>query len=65
MLTPLVNPVPRRVRARSRTSRTSGYGIDLQREHRFLKELSPEQVERWRARSFPSVFELNFRGIPG
>ena len=42
-----------------------GYSVDLQREHRFLRQLSPEQVDRWCARSFPSVFELNFRGIPG
>jgi fatty aldehyde-generating acyl-ACP reductase len=42
-----------------------GYTSDLQREHRFLKGLAPERFAQWCARSFPTVFELNFRGIPG
>ncbi len=41
-----------------------GYTADLQREHAFLKHLTAEQFEAWCARSFPTVFELNFRDIP-
>jgi predicted amino acid dehydrogenase len=65
MLAPLVNRFRRTGQGTFAHLAHFGYSIDLQREHRFLKELSPEQVDRWCARSFPSVFELNFRGIPG
>jgi predicted amino acid dehydrogenase len=42
-----------------------GYTSDLQREHSFLRGFSPEQFAQWCDRSFPSVFEMNFRSIPG
>jgi len=42
-----------------------GYYSDLKREHGFLKQLPDELVEAWCSRSFPTVFELNFRGFNG
>lgn len=65
ILAPLVNRFRRTGQGTFAHLAHFGYSVDLQREHRFLKELSPEQIDRWCARSFPSVFELNFRGIPG
>lgn len=40
-----------------------GYTSDLEREHGFLRTLSPELFDQWCQRSFPTVFELNFRDL--
>ncbi|MBI1924469.1 hypothetical protein HYR99_09475 [Candidatus Poribacteria bacterium] len=42
-----------------------GYTTDLQREHGFLRGFPEERFEAWCNRSFPTVFELNFRGFKG
>jgi predicted amino acid dehydrogenase len=65
MLAPLVNRLRRTGQGTFAHLAHYGYRSDLQREHGFLKGLSPEQVDQWCGRSFPTVFELNFRGIPG
>ncbi len=42
-----------------------GYTEDLQREHGFLRKFPEDRFEEWCERSFPTVFELNFRGLGG
>jgi predicted amino acid dehydrogenase len=42
-----------------------GYAADLQREHAVVKQLAPALFDEWCTRSFPTVFELNFRGFHG
>jgi predicted amino acid dehydrogenase len=65
MLAPLVNRLRTTDRGTFAHLAHYGYTSDLQREHGFLKGLPAEQFAQWCSRSFPTVFELNFRGIPG
>jgi predicted amino acid dehydrogenase len=64
-LAPLVNRLRTTGRGTFAHLAHYGYTSDLQREHGFLKALPPEQFAQWCSRSFPTVFELNFRGVPG
>ncbi len=63
-----VSPLAHGVKAASNPVRFAhiahyGYDSDLKREHAFLKGFSPERFEAWCARSFLTVFELDFRGF--
>jgi fatty aldehyde-generating acyl-ACP reductase len=62
-LAPLVHSL--RVDAPSNFAQIAHYGYtpDLLREHGFLKHLPTELFEQWCAHSYPTVFELNFRGL--
>jgi predicted amino acid dehydrogenase len=40
-----------------------GYANDLQREHAFVKHLPHDLFNAWCQRSFPTVFEVNFRQL--
>jgi len=65
LLAPLVRRLRRAGPARCAHVAHYGYAADLQREHAFVKHLSPEVFDEWSTRSFPTVFELNFRGFHG
>src|SRR5205085_1048098 len=42
-----------------------GYQADLLREHAFLKRFPADRFDQWCRGSFPTVFEVNFRGFAG
>jgi fatty aldehyde-generating acyl-ACP reductase len=63
MLAPLVRRLQSNAPGQAVHIAHYGYANDLQREHVFVKHLPPDLFTAWCQRSFPTVFEVNFRQL--